>query len=149
LIKWKHLRQGKRHKIQAYTQEFKKRALSLGISLYTHEIILKYIGGMNSYICHTILMFSCTNIDKVAVQDTHLEASKSKHASEDKKPFKFEKKPKGKWNSKKSATSKQVEGRPTCSRCRKKGYEESECWMLHPELQPKKFKEKGKQNIVA
>jgi hypothetical protein len=55
-------------------------------------------------------MFSPTNIDKVSVQATHLEASKGKHASKDKKPLKFEKKPKGKWKSKKSTTMKQVEG---------------------------------------
>jgi hypothetical protein len=61
----------------------------------------------------------------VSVQATHLEASKGKHVSEDKKPFKYENKPKGKWKSKKSATVKQVEGRPTCSHCKKKGHEES------------------------
>jgi hypothetical protein len=74
--------------------------------LYTHETLLKYIGGMHSYLRHTILMFSPTDIDKVSIQATHLEASKGKHASEYKKPFKFEKKPKDKWKSKKSATLK-------------------------------------------
>jgi hypothetical protein len=49
---------------------------------------------MHSFIHHTILMFSPTNIDKVSIQDTHLEASKGKHASEDKNTFKCEKKPK-------------------------------------------------------
>jgi hypothetical protein len=44
---------------------------------------------------------------------------------------------------------KQVEGRPTCSHCKKKGHEESWCWKLHPDLQPKKFKDKGKKKIVA
>jgi hypothetical protein len=53
-------------------------------------------------------MFNPTNIDKVSVQATHLEASKGKHVIEDKKPYKFEKKPKGKWKSKKSATVKQM-----------------------------------------
>ena len=69
---------------------------------------------MHSYLCHTILMFIPTNNDKVSIQPTHLEASKGKHASEDKKPFKFEKKMKGKWKIKKSTTLKQDEGRPTC-----------------------------------
>jgi hypothetical protein len=56
---------------------------------------------------------------------------------------------KGKWKSKKSTTVKQVEGRPTCSHCKRKGHEESQCWKLHPELRPKKFKDKGKQKTVA
>jgi hypothetical protein len=90
MIEWQHLRQGKGQNIQAYTQEFKKKALSLGIPLYTHETLLKYIGGMHSYLRHTILMFNPTNIDKVSVQATHLEASKGKHVIEDKKPYKFE-----------------------------------------------------------
>jgi len=87
--------------------------------LYIHETLLKYIGGMHSYLRHTI------NIDKVSVQATHLEASKGKHAIEDKKPYTFEKKPKGKWKRKKSATVKQSERRPTCSHCKKKGHEKS------------------------
>jgi hypothetical protein len=148
-IEWKHLRQGKGRNIQAYTQESKKRSLSLGIILYTHETLLMYIGGMHSYILHTILMFNPTNIDKVFLQATHMEASKGKHAIEDKKPYKFEKKPKGKWKSKTSTTVKQVEGRLTCSHCKKKGHEESQCWKLHPELRPKKFQDKGKKKIVA
>jgi hypothetical protein len=57
MIEWQHLRQGKGQNIQAYTHEFKKKALSLGIMLYTHETLLKYIGGMHSYLRHTILMF--------------------------------------------------------------------------------------------
>jgi len=82
---------------------------------------------MHSYLLHTILMFSPTNIDKVSIQATHLEASKGKHASEDNNPFKYKKNPKGKWKSKRSTTMKQAEGRPTCSHCKKKGHEESLC----------------------
>ena len=81
---------------------------------------------MHSYLCHTILMFNPTNIDKVLVQSTHLEASKGKYVIEDTEPYKFEKKLKGKWKSKKSTTVNQAEGRPTCSHCNKKGHEESQ-----------------------
>jgi hypothetical protein len=69
---------------------------------------MKYIGGMHSYFHHTILMFIPTNIDKVLVQATHLEASKGKDVSEDKKPFNFKKKPKGKWKSNKSTKMNQA-----------------------------------------
>jgi hypothetical protein len=149
IMEWKHLRQGKGKNVQVYTHEFKKKALSLGISLYTRETLLKYIGGMHSYLRHTILMFNPTNIDEVSVQATHLEASKGKHVIEDKKPHKFEKKSKGKWKSKKSTTVKKDEEKPTCSHCKRKGHEEAQCWKLHPELRPKKFQDKGKQKIVA
>jgi hypothetical protein len=54
-------------------------------------------------------MFNPTNIDKVSVQATHLEAIKGKHVIEDNNPYKFENKSKGKWKSKKLAIVKQVE----------------------------------------
>ena len=71
---WKTLRQLKAQSVQGYTQEFKKRALMLGISLDSPETLLKYIGGLHSYMRHTILMFNPTSIDEVSIQATHLEA---------------------------------------------------------------------------
>jgi hypothetical protein len=110
---------------------------------------LKYIGGVHSYLQQTILMFNLTNIDEVSIQETHLEDRKGKLVIEDKKPHKFEKKSKGRWKSKKSTTVKKVEEKPTCSRCKRKGHEESQCWKLHPKLRPKNFQDKGKQKTVA
>jgi len=78
-----------------------------------------------------------------------MEASKGKHATKVKNPFKLENKPKGKWKSKKSTMVNKVKGIPTCFHYKKKGHEESQFWKLHLELQPKKFKDKGKQNIIA
>jgi hypothetical protein len=57
-------------------------------------------------------MCNTNNIYKVFVQATHIDASKGKHVSEDKKPYKFEKKLECKWKSKKSTTVKQDEERP-------------------------------------
>jgi hypothetical protein len=42
MIPWKHLRQGQGKNFQSYTQEIKRKALSLGIPLHTHETLLKY-----------------------------------------------------------------------------------------------------------
>lgn len=46
----------------------------LGIQLQSQDTLLKYIGGLHSYLQHTILMFNPTNLDEVCVQATHLEA---------------------------------------------------------------------------
>ena len=46
----------------------------LGISLDSPETLLKYIGGIHSYMRHTILMFNPTSIEEVFVQATHLKA---------------------------------------------------------------------------
>ena len=74
MMSWKNLRQLKGKSVQSYTQEFRKRALTLGISLDSPETLLKYIGGLHSYLRHTILMFNPTSIDEVSVQATNLEA---------------------------------------------------------------------------
>ena len=55
---WQMFRQDKGHRIQDYTHEFKKRAIALNVSLHTQETLLKYIGGMHSYLKHTLLMFN-------------------------------------------------------------------------------------------
>lgn len=72
--------------------------LHLGSPLYTYETHLKYIGGLHSYLRHTILMLNPTNINEALVQAIHLEASKRKNGFEDvlKKPQKLKKWSKGK-----------------------------------------------------
>jgi hypothetical protein len=47
--------------------------LILGIDLYSQETLLKYIGGLHSYLRHTILMFNPTNLDEVCVHGARLE----------------------------------------------------------------------------
>ena len=44
IIDWKNLWQKKGQSVQVYTQEFRKKALALGISNYTQETLLKFIG---------------------------------------------------------------------------------------------------------
>jgi len=73
-MSWKTLRKLKGKSVQSYTQEFRKRALILGISLGSPETLLKYIGSLHSYFRHTILMFNPTSIAEVSIQATHLEA---------------------------------------------------------------------------
>ena len=55
--------------------------------------LIKYIGGLHSYLKHNILMFNPTSLDEVCVQVTHLEA-RGKNIFEEgrKKPFKGKKK---------------------------------------------------------
>ena len=87
MMDWKIFIWGKGQSVQDYTQEFWKRALVLGIPLYTQETLLKYIGGLHGYLKHTILMFNPNNLDEVCVQATHIE-SKGKNTVE-----KYSKKP--------------------------------------------------------
>jgi len=74
MMSWQTLRQLKGQSVQSYAQQFRKSALILGISLDSPETLLKYIGGLHSYLKHTILMFNPTSLDDVSIQATHLEA---------------------------------------------------------------------------
>jgi len=74
IMNWKNFRQLKGQNVQEYTQEFRRRALLLGVDLQSQDTFLKYIGGLHSYLKHTILMFNPTSLDEVCVQATHLEA---------------------------------------------------------------------------
>jgi hypothetical protein len=49
IMDWKNLRQNRGQNVQYYTQGFRKRALTLGIPLYTQETLLKYIGRWSNY----------------------------------------------------------------------------------------------------
>ena len=42
--------------------------------MQSQDTLLKYIGGLHTYLRHTILMFNPTSLDEVCVQATHLEA---------------------------------------------------------------------------
>ena len=81
--------------MQIYTQEFRKRAFILGIDLSSQDTLLKYIGGLHSYLRHIILMFNPTNLDEVCVQETHLEA-RGKNVSKETSKNSFESRDKGK-----------------------------------------------------
>ena len=83
--------------MQSYTQEFRRRALILGVDLSSRATLLKYIGGLHSYLRHTILMFNPTSLDEVCVQETHLEARRKNFPQEgNKNLFKSGDKGKGK-----------------------------------------------------
>ena len=128
---------------------FRKKALSLGIPLYTQETLLKYIGGLHVYLRHFILMFNPFNFDEVCIKTTHIESSgrNTVFGSTRKVP------PTGikrKGKEKRETTVKKEEEKPTCSHCQRKGHEEAKCWKLHPEFKPKWFKDhNGKQKTAV
>ena len=78
-----NFRQLKGKSVQDYTHEFRRRALILGVNLYSQETLLKYIGGLHSYLRHTIIMFNPTNLDEACVQATQLEV-RGKHSVDEK-----------------------------------------------------------------
>jgi hypothetical protein len=152
IMDWKNFRKAKGKDVKRFTQEFRRRALVLGIYLYSQETLLKYIGGLHSYLRHTILMFNPSNLDEVCVQETHLEARGTNDPQEvnnkdfyngDKGKRKFE------GNGKKNSLVKEEREKLLCKHYSKDGHDEDHCWKLHPEKRPKKFSNKDKPNIAA
>jgi hypothetical protein len=118
----------------------------LGIPLDTQETLLKYIGGFHSYLGHTILMFNSTSLDEVCVQVAHLKFRGENVNVDFVKPFKpteGKKKGKGKENFKLRKYNTVKKEKATCTHCKKEGHNEDLCWILHPELKPSKFGNKG------
>jgi hypothetical protein len=60
--------------VQDFIEEFRKKSLTLNISLHSTKTLLKYIGAFHSYIRHNILLLNPTNLDEVCVQAMHLES---------------------------------------------------------------------------
>jgi hypothetical protein len=153
-MEWQNFRQAKGQSVQSFTQEFRIRALVLGVDLSSQETLLKYIGALHSYFRHTILMFNPSNLDEVCVQATHLEARGRNDTHEgNKKTFNHGDKGKKKFkgNGRKNVVVKKEGEKFTCKHCSKDGHDEDHCWKLHPERRPKKFgnNNKGKSKTVA
>lgn len=54
----------------------------ISVSLKSQETLLKYIGGLPSYLRRTMLLFNPTNLDQVCVQAEHLEVRRKTRMEE-------------------------------------------------------------------
>jgi len=152
MMSWQTVWQLKGKIIQGYTQEFGKRALMFVISLDSPENILKYIGGLHSYMRHTILIFNPTSIDEVSIQATPLEARGNNGNPKvgglsQPTVSKSKEKRKQKWKARKANTAQK--GKASHTWCKKEGHDDEHCWIFHPELRPKKPKGKRKRTATA
>jgi len=101
-----------------------------------------------------LLLFEPTTIDAANVKAIHLE-SKGKNDKEDQpkksssKPHNGKFKGKGKGKDKKTTTTKKGGAKSSCTHCKKEGCDDEHCCKLHPQLKPKRFGGKGKQNTMA
>ena len=50
IMNWQNFRQLKDQNVQEYTMEFRRRALMLGVDFQSQDTLLKYIGGLHSYL---------------------------------------------------------------------------------------------------
>jgi hypothetical protein len=134
--------------LQEYTDEFRKMALMLDIPLHTKKTLMKYIGGLPAHIRNTVFMFGPTNLFEVYVQETCIEAGKTRVGVSGESSSRKEDKKKG--NGKKANSVTRKEEKLFCKHCKKEGHDDDHCWQLHPEKRPECIKErKGRQTVVA
>ena len=115
--------------MQEYTNDFRKMALMLNIPLHTQETLMKYIGGLPAHIRNIVFMFGPTNLDEVFVQETYIEARKTRVSVSGESSSK--KDGKGKGNGKKSNPVTVKEENLSCKHCKKEGHDDDHCWQLH------------------
>jgi len=130
-MSWKTLRQLKGQSVQGCTQEFRKRALILVISLDSLETLLKYIGGLHIYMRHTTLMFNPTIIDEVFVQATHLEArgkNGNPEVGRSYKPIASKNKEKIKQKLKERKANTAQKSKFSCTHYMKDWHDDEHCW---------------------
>ena len=120
--------------MEIFTEEFRKQALNLGISLDSPEVVTKYIGSLHSYIRHSLLMFEPTTIDSASVKAIHLE-NRGTHERGD--------------HPKRTAIAKRRGAKPSCTHCEKEGNDEENYWKLHPKLRLERNDRKGKQKVTT
>ena len=149
IMNWQNFRQLKGQNVQDYTQEFRKRSLMLGVDLQSQDTLLKYIGGLHSYLTHTILMFNPNNLYEVCVQATHLEARGGNTPEEgSKSSFKGKEKQKG-FKGNKNVSIKKEGEKTICKHYSREGHDESHCWKLHLKMKSKRNNNKGKQKTTV
>ena len=54
----------------------------MNVPLDTSDTLMKYIGALPNYICHTLFLLNPTNMDEASVQDIHIER-RGKHAQDE------------------------------------------------------------------
>ena len=86
--------------MQSFIEEFRKQALSLGISLDSPEVVTKYTGSLYNYIRHSLLLFETPTIDEASVKAMHIE-SRGMHEQSD--------------HPKRSVVSKRRGAKPSCT----------------------------------
>ena len=128
------MKQSKGQTVQNFIEEFRKQALALDVLLDTSEMLMKYMGSLHSYLCHSLLLFEPKSLDEASVKVVHLER-RGEHEQDD--------------HPKRVATTKRIEARPSCIHYEKEGHDEKNCWKLHLELRPKRNNRKEKQKTVT
>jgi Retrotransposon gag protein len=138
--RWHSLRQRRDQSVQDYTTEFRRLAISLGVSLNESSALMKYISGLQQQIGTELRLFPVQDVSSASsiVMTLEKKNSRGDRAFGNTKIGSSKQKMKNVVAS--SSTTKHEQ---YCDYCKIKGHTKEKCWKVHPELFPKKW-QKGK-----
>jgi hypothetical protein len=108
--------------VQEFMTEFRKRAIQMGVSLKSPDMLVKYLGELLPQIHRQLMLFRPKTIDEANIQAQYLEGDKQKqqtnpHKQVEPQEKQRKKKNKKKWNEKKVVETTQ-EGTPPIQQCK-------------------------------
>ncbi|GJW16490.1 hypothetical protein Tco_0020623 [Tanacetum coccineum] len=139
--RWHNLRQQRGQTVQEYTTDFRRLAVTLGISINNEDVFTKYVAGLPQQIQTEMRLHTTKNISQASSIAMAIEL-KNKSSTQ-----KFEESSKGEGSArgqskkdfKKIGVTQSPNANKYCSNCRIAGHTEEKCWKVHPELFPKKW----------
>jgi hypothetical protein len=77
-IVWHYFRWRQGQSVQEFTTEFRKRAIQMGVSLKSLNMLVKYLGALFPQIRRQLMLFRPKTIDEASIQAQYLEGDKRK-----------------------------------------------------------------------
>ncbi|GJX96112.1 glutamate-rich WD repeat-containing protein 1 [Tanacetum coccineum] len=139
--RWHNLRLQRGQTVQEYTTNFRRLAVTLGISTNNEDVFTKYVAGLPQQIQTEMRLHTTKNISEASSIAMAIEL-KNKSSGQ-----KFQEGSKGEGSSRgdskkdfrKTVSMQSANGNKYCSNCKITGHTEESCWKVHPELFPKKW----------
>ncbi|XP_038973019.1 uncharacterized protein LOC120105044 [Phoenix dactylifera] len=150
-FRWHNLKQRHNQTVQEYTTEFRRLAVTLGISLDNEDVFTKYVAGLHRQIQNEIRLYNATGVSSASGIAMAIELKNK--PGEQKASEGVQKGTSNHFRDKKHTRK----GKPSsssnvdkfCEHCKISGHEKGKCWKLHPELFPKKWKKDDKSKRAA
>ncbi|GJY15489.1 glutamate-rich WD repeat-containing protein 1 [Tanacetum coccineum] len=139
--RWHNLRLQRGQTVQEYTTNFRRLAVTLGISTNNEDVFTKYVAGLPQQIQTEMRLHTTKNISKASSIAMAIEL-KNKSSGQ-----KFQEGSKGEGSSRgdskkdfrKTISMQSANGNKYCSNCRITGHTEESCWKVHLKLFPKNW----------
>ncbi|CAL2248463.1 unnamed protein product [Prunus armeniaca] len=126
--------------------EAKFQAMVLDLDLEDHELFMKFIGGLQVYICKELRLFKVEDFEEAIVMAIAIKSKNKKvDKKEDKKDSrKFEVGSSSSNNREQSSGKKQT----NCEHCNKPSHSKETCYVIHPELREKEKRKEVTKKIL-